>query len=441
VNIRTRRLILYSLLVVFLIAGTGLVYYAQGWRLDFKTFTLARVGGIYVRTFPPEANIFLDGKTIKNKSGLIQSGTLISNLFPKNYHLTLTLAGFKSAERNVTVKPSLVTEVDKIVLVPATTTLVAANVKDFWLAGEMVIKNTAGKLSIREREIEIPGDTPAGWTSDFNQALTYNSQNPAYFFYDLTSATSTNLSPILKKLNLNPAPPAKILTDPASNNNLLYHSPLLLSLIDIQRNRSAPLASFTAASGVEISEIAADRFWVVWSEYDKNKKTSGLVAYERSFRTKKILPQTVPGKTLKMEMASGSILGLIQNDGEFYFYRPAENTLTHLASDARDFAFSKNADKVAVLGSKGLEIFSLNGKKYWRFNLADAPQISRLVWYQDGEHLFISYPEKTKFLDLSDAGLEDFIEVAPSGKIQYDSEKNIFYYLKDDKIFAIRFPT
>ncbi len=297
-TLKTRRFVLCALVLVFLFAGTGLVLYAQGWRLNFETFAPTRVGGIYIRSFPAEANIFLDGEEVENKSGLIQSGTLVNNLFPRSYRLSLTASGFKSLERNVSVQPSLVTEADTLVLVPEAATVAATST--------------------------------AEWFSEKS-----------------ANATSTE---------------------------------------------------------------------------------------------KITIPEDISGKTVKMKRASRTTVGFAQNDGEFYLYRPADGALTHLASDVRDFFFSTDADKVAVLGSKGLEIFSLNGKNYWRFNLAEASKISGLVWYKDGEHIFVEYPGKTSFLDLSDAGLQGFTEVAPTNDVRYDALENVLYYLEDSEILALRFP-
>lgn len=375
---------MYFLLVVFLIAGTGLVFYAQGWRLNWKTLTPTRVGGIYIRSFPAEAQITLDGKEIKNRSGLIQTGTFIGNLFPKSYRLTLAMPDFKTIERNVVVKPSLVTELNNLVLVPIGAKIAATSTDNFW--------------------------------------------------------PSTDFSPLLKKLKLKTAS-AKTFPDPESSNQIIYQSPLLISIIDIQRSQSVPLESFSATSTAQIAAAAADRSWIVWSTYNKKERTSGITAYERLFRTRKTLPQAIPGKTVKMERASGSILGFNQDNGEFYLYQPAKNELIHLASDVRDFAFSPDADKVAVLGSRGLEIFSLDNKNYWRFNLAEAQKISGFLWYKDGEHIFVSYPNKTNFLDLSDAGLQSFLEAAPTGNVRYDPQENILYYLQDKNIFALEFPS
>lgn len=436
-TLRIRRFILYALVFTFFITGTALVYYAQGWRLDLKTLTLTEVGGIYIRSFPQETDIFLDGEEVRNKSGLIQSGTLIGNLFPRNYRLTISLPGWRTLERNVSVQPSLVTELDKLVLVPEAGEVVATSTENFWPARELIFKDKAGVLNVQGRT--IPGDIVVGWTENFGRVLTRDSKKSVFFSYDSVNATSTDLSSLFKSLNLK-TDSAELATDPASDNNLIYKSPLQISILDIQRSQGVPVVSLSATASERIAAFVTDRSWIAWSTYDAGEETSGIAVYERPFRTRKVLAESIPGKTVKAKRASGAILGLAQNNGEFYIYRPADNNLTHLASDVRDFAFSGSADKVAVLGSRGLEILSLNGKEYWRFNLTEASRIASIAWYKDDRHLFVSYPEETRFLDLGDDGLQSFTEVAASGKAQYDPRGNLFYYLKDNQVFTLKFP-
>ena len=69
--------------------GTGITLYAQGWRINLATFKTEKVGAIYVESFPGNAEIMLAGKPVQNESGFLSPGTLISNLFPQNYALSL----------------------------------------------------------------------------------------------------------------------------------------------------------------------------------------------------------------------------------------------------------------------------------------------------------------------------------------------------------------
>lgn len=391
-TLKTRRILFYSLILIFLVLGTAVVFYAQGWRLDWKNLTPVQVGGIYIRTRPPQAQLFLDGKEIKNKSGLLfPSGTLISNLFPKSYRLTIVADGFQPLERNIVVKPTLVTAAENIVLVPIKGEIITANADDFWQQGGEIL----------------------------------NSSQP-------------DLSTLLNRLHLNPQK-GTVLPDPGNNGRWIYYSSTTIALINPAREQKESIISLSPTSTEKVSAVIANASWVIWSLTDQNY--SRLFVSPHPSRSQKSPLQTIAGKSAKMKFGNKELLGIAQEDGEFYLYRPADNILTHLASDVRDFFFSTEGNKVALLGSRGLEIFSLTHQnRYWRFNLPAAQSIKRIDWYKDGQHLFVYYPQEIRFLDLDDAGLESFIPVAKSEMAEYKAEENTFYYLATNKIMALRFP-
>ncbi|MBM3257424.1 MAG: PEGA domain-containing protein [Candidatus Liptonbacteria bacterium] len=118
-NIHTRRRLFYGFCIAFLVIGTSTVLYTQGWRVDFANWSIKKVGGIFVRSFPREASIFLDGISIGNASWFLRNGTFINNLFPKTYELTLEAPGFRSWTRHIPVAPAFVYEISNAVLVPS----------------------------------------------------------------------------------------------------------------------------------------------------------------------------------------------------------------------------------------------------------------------------------------------------------------------------------
>ena len=92
--------------------------------MDFQSFRVRKVGGIYLRSYPENANILLNGKPVANQSGFLSHGTLISELFPKTYRITLTATDYLEWHENVAVAPSLVANHEYAVLVPANATRV-----------------------------------------------------------------------------------------------------------------------------------------------------------------------------------------------------------------------------------------------------------------------------------------------------------------------------
>jgi hypothetical protein len=121
-TLRTRRKIFYTLVVLFFVLGSGVVLYAQGWRLDFSAWRLEKIGGIYVRSYPGDAAIYLNGKPVANDVGFLSPGTLISDLLPKTYTVSLKATGYDAWQENATVAPSQVVQFKYAVLVPTIAT-------------------------------------------------------------------------------------------------------------------------------------------------------------------------------------------------------------------------------------------------------------------------------------------------------------------------------
>jgi hypothetical protein len=128
-TIHTRRQIFYTLVALFIIIGGGVVFYAQGWRLDFATWHFEKVGGIYVRPYPENSSIYLDGKPIQNQAGFLSAGTLISDLLPRTYNISLKSAGYDDWQENAAVAPALVTQFKYAVLVPTDGTPVTSSTR------------------------------------------------------------------------------------------------------------------------------------------------------------------------------------------------------------------------------------------------------------------------------------------------------------------------
>jgi len=151
-----RRKLFYALLALFFILGIGVVFYAQGWRFDFATRRFDKVGAIYVRAFPADAAIFLNGKPVQSQVGFLSRGTLISDLFPKTYSLKLAKAGFLDWHEAAGVLPSLVTEFKYAVLIPQdATSAPSGTIADFLAAQKSAIAlNGAGTAAARASVIK-----------------------------------------------------------------------------------------------------------------------------------------------------------------------------------------------------------------------------------------------------------------------------------------------
>jgi hypothetical protein len=307
----TRKLIFYTLLVLFLIGGTAIVLYAEGWRIDFQTRHIEKIGGIYVRSFPENTSIYLNGAPIQNQSGFLNGGTLISDLLPRTYRLTLKAAGFDTWQENAAVSPSQVTPFKYAVLVPQFGIPASSSVEDSLIPPNETStlinpNNTAQKIIIGKNTVSI---------------------------FDMDQATTTSV------VSLN-------------------------------------------------------------------------------------------GKSVSAAWITGSVVGILQNDGELYLYDINAQTLTKLADDTKSFASSNDGSLIATLEEKSIEVFSLTDSSiYYRFNIPNIAAARKLIWYKDKNHLFVVYPDSVSFLDLTDSNLINFTTIGQGTSAFYDSNGNSLYLI------------
>lgn len=117
-TLRSRRWIMLTLTALFVISGPLIIFYASGWRFNFSTYKIERVGAIFLPSKNSDITIRLGNRTIENKISEFSKGILIDNLTPKTYYLEVSRPGFQSWSKYLTVEPAIVTESQPIILLP-----------------------------------------------------------------------------------------------------------------------------------------------------------------------------------------------------------------------------------------------------------------------------------------------------------------------------------
>lgn len=129
-----RRLYLYSLGALFLIAVPLVLLYAGGYRYR-SDVGFVQTGGVFVAVASSGAFLSLDGAYV-GTSGILKHDFYIDNLAPGAYKVLVASPGFHPWERTLVVEPNLVTpassllipeEMDRVRLITSTTT---ANLKE-----------------------------------------------------------------------------------------------------------------------------------------------------------------------------------------------------------------------------------------------------------------------------------------------------------------------
>ena len=435
-NIRTRNNIFYALCAVFVTAGAFVVFYAQGWRFDLEPFGFNKVGGIYLRSFPDDAAIFINGKYVDKKPGLLNRGRFINNLFPKNYKLTLKSGGYYDWTENIQVSPSLVSELKYVVLIPKNyETAYEGLVKNFYAANGQLIINTGNSLVYGGKKIK--GGKLIWQDSASKIVLTENISSKTYFINYLSenTATSTNLNEKIALYGINPANIREIIKDHGTSGGSIIRTAASIFSLNISTGEISKLTS----SSSTISKIAVSPSWIAWINYNSVNGKSLLTFYNRA-SGEMTVKTAIAGQAVKIDFRNNDELGILQNDGNFYIASSENNQPGKTAEGVRDFEFSPKGNLVSLLENETLEIFAFNGDKdYWRFRLPEAQKIERVEWHADENHLFVIYPEETKFLGLEDKSIENFAVVADGKQAHYDADSNTFYFIKDGELRKLQF--
>ena len=107
-----RRLIFVFFLLIFIIAVPMIILYALGYNFDSDKKILISTGGLYLKSIPPKAEIYINDKLQGKTNGFVR------HLSPQIYNVKIIKEGYHSWEKNLNVKPGLVELADNILLLP-----------------------------------------------------------------------------------------------------------------------------------------------------------------------------------------------------------------------------------------------------------------------------------------------------------------------------------
>jgi hypothetical protein len=434
----TRRLVFYTLILAFLAIGAGAVFYAQGYRVDPDTFSVRKIGAVYVRTFPADTRISVGGISIGRSFALFDTGVFVSNLFPKQYEVVAERDGYLSWRQDVSVEPSRVTQLKYVVLVPERPfTITDDGAAEFRMIGQSpLIRTTSGTLAWSGAR--LPGNRVEGWTNDGNRLLTRNDRTGEYFWTDLGSGSSTALNPLLSRAGIRPDR-SVVLPDPENSSRLILHAPGGLWSYELQANRLTRIAT-TTIPALTPERLARSRSRFAWTAYTTSTKSSVLYLANAGSGAITTSSLAIAAEIRKLAWVADDTLALLSSDDTLHLHRPSAGTLVGRADTVRDFALSEDGGMLAALERQSIEVFSLTGDDYWRLNVPDVAAVTRLTWYRDGRHLFLHYPDRIAFLDLDDRALRNLTTVVRTPYGEYDPEWNVLSYLADASVLGLTFP-
>jgi hypothetical protein len=445
-KVQTRKRIFYVLVLLFIVIGAAVVMFAEGWRINFSTLEAEKAGGIYVRSYPINAVITLNGKPVQNQSAFLSPGTFISGLFPKTYTLTLSASGYDAWTEMPQVVPSLVTEMKYAVLVPDKATNVAtgtAAAAGYFEADANVVVTNASATILWLGKI-IGYGTVVSHSTDLKTAIirTVSARTGAttFLLYDFTNATSTNLSLLLKQSGIPSAPDTNVFIDPYDDTSVITQTPGQIVAIDSDTRRTTVVDTAAAGEAIE-SPIAMSPSVMAWAQFSAASGTSQIMVYDKFSGDTVDDSLVVKGPVLQLAWVRNNVLGILESNNTLYLYNVPNEQLTSLANDVKQFYPAPDGAALAALEYHSLEIFSFTTQDYYRFNLPEAANVQGLTWYKDDAHLFVQYPDRVAFLDFADTNLKNLTTVSLGTDASYDPQENSLYLIdQGQKILRFDFP-
>lgn len=440
-KLHTRKRIFYVFFLLFVAIGTAVVLYAEGWRLT-PTLQAEKAGGIYVRSFPNNAQITLNGKPVQNQSAFFSPGTFISGLFPKTYTVQLKATGYDAWSENAQVVPSLVTEMKYAVLVPDSATNVATSVPSvgnfFEVGGDVVAENTSGTILWGGNA--IAHGRIVSHSANLKTAIirSINNQTGAasYSLYDFTDATSTNLSALLEESGVVPTPTLNLFIDPYNDTGIIVQTKGGIISIDSGTHDVTPIETAPAGETIE-SPIAVSPSVMAWARLattpvavgDVATTTSQIMIYDKFSGDMIDDSLVVPGTVKQLAWIKNNELGVLESNNSLYIYNVSGEQLTKLADDVKQFYPTPDGTAIAALEYDSLEVFASSPSEYYRFTLPDAADVQGLTWYKDETHLFVQYPDHVSLLDFVDTSLKNFTTISEGTDASYDPQENSLYLI------------
>jgi len=429
---RTRRIVFYSFVILFIAVGTAVVAYSQGWRFDFKAGRFEKTGGIYLRIEPADAEITLDGKGVSNQSGLFQSGTLISNLIKGVHHLKISKNGYFGWEKSVAVEPGGAAVFDKILLLPQDNAQkIDEPAGSFAMLDGKAVEVKDGAIIFGDRLVrgsEIVDVSPGG-------RIITASASGTYYLTDLSGGdgASLNLNTTftnLKQSQLNmpgTVPITAIDFHPFDDARLVIETGGGLYIMDTKNLSLEQIVSEPfgfIVSGDQLVWAARGGIWSYNLILHTPTKISGYG----------LLPSD-PAEKIKIS-PSGSLVAVLQRSGMLMLMDYASQSSLRIAYKVKEFAFSPDSRYLAYADRDGpLSVYRVDRPQYMGLSAIKGAPVVQLDWYKDSAHLFALREGNLDFIEVG-AEPTNVMRVATRvSEFNYTPNTDAIYYLTPGGLF------
>ena len=411
-----RRILFAIFFLIFIIVGAGVIFYTQGYRVDFSNLAVTRTGAVYIEANVQGYSVYLGKSVYPDKSGILKKGTLISDVIPKKYRLVIKKDGYIDYEKNIEVLPMQVVRLFNVNMV-------------------------SSKTSSTELINGVKGDVISDVDQN-NHVLTLDNQKNIYYLYDTgnPSAAAINMNSRLSAItrqkitglwfypqtsNIFIAQTAKgVYKLDLDSKTMTTIQEGVVSDIKIDGNNMYIIIQNTASKTIDLSSSAAPSKVVIYDLILGSKITEFMLP----FQSKQIT-----------DMDSGNnTVALLLSDGSLFLYDNSGKQLSQIAYLAKRMSISDDKSKIFFQDNDGKtfvylfddEISSLGAPKgsTIHLELVDISHINNIWWYPDSFHLIIAYPDKIYLAEVTTMDPNNRFPIANAQGYNFYSQQNKTIY-------------
>lgn len=113
---RTKRVLFYSAVAVFLVLSYFVILYAQGYKYSFSESRFFKTGAVYLKA-NTGADVYLNDKLLGDTS-FFNNSYRLEGLLPGRHTIRMQKDGYLTWQKSITIDEGLVSEFSKILLLP-----------------------------------------------------------------------------------------------------------------------------------------------------------------------------------------------------------------------------------------------------------------------------------------------------------------------------------
>jgi len=458
-----KRILFISALIGFLVCAPALIFYSQGYRIDFQNKKIVQTGGFFFNVSPNGSMVSID-KNLSKKTSFIFGSSFISGLMPKKYEVKIEKQDYHPWTKTLEVKEQKVTECKNIQLFPKNPefSFLTSEVEDFfplpnqkqiiikqqgWVLKLFNLETQESSLIVKQQGLadQDPVLQEIKVSEDSKKAIIKTSLKGENKFFLI------DLNGLEKPLLVNPD--FKIKNIVFKNSNQLFFIGINVPK-DEKENYDQSLFSFQENSVKEIDLPIAKQKIITFALINENivwLNEAGFL-YKGQIKENKVeLLEILNLKPLSIhEQANYKIIIndfsqiFVKEDETLYFLNPENHSLIRIFASLKEYQFSADNKKLALRNDNEIIVFfnqeqteQPQKKEQEKVRLiGTTKKIDNLFWLNN-HYLVFKNNDSIEIIEIDDRDKPNLVELTtfPNLKISFLEKQKLLLVLSKNKLY------